>query len=212
MNDLSKNTFYLQNNKSTVKLSFLIYPNGVKTLNFSSKKKNKNIRKNSLKTLSNEEERTGNTPQSSPSKLSSRILRKTQNLFEIEEKNKVTNNSTHKGVKNSLSPSKKVSLDSTPGIIIPCLSFKSEPKTLSGTIPKVTSKKDIFVSIFKNNCTEFNIPESFAVSQSILSFYDQFLSKLDYLNEQMMEIYSRVFCYKNSKRLKKSNFQKEINK
>ena len=155
--------------------------------------------------MSNEEERTGNTPQSSPSKLSSRILRKTQNLLEIEEKNKVTNNSTHKGVKNSLSPSKKVSLDSTPGIIIPCLSFKSEPKTLSGTIPKVTSKKDIFVSIFKNNSTEFNIPESFAV-------YDQFLSKLDYLNEQMMEIYSRVFCYKNSKRLKKSNFQKEINK
>lgn len=106
---------------------------------------------------------------------------------------------------------------------VTCLSRKSltDSKNMiefvnssSPTISKVIkpSTKELFVSIFKTNCTEFNIPLSFSILENISLFYDQFLIKLSYLNEQMMEIYSRVLCYRSSSGLSKNNFLKKIKK
>lgn len=75
-----------------------------------------------------------------------------------------------------------------------------------------SNNKSLFISIFKENCSNFNIPQSFANLQKTVKFFDEFLQKLDFLNDQMMLIYSRALCYRNSKGLKKNDFLIKINK
>ncbi|ELA40950.1 uncharacterized protein VICG_01980 [Vittaforma corneae ATCC 50505] len=58
------------------------------------------------------------------------------------------------------------------------------------------NRKELFYKITKENLTKFNIPPTPTILKSLEQFFTQKLSKLDFLNEQMIEIYSRVFLYR----------------
>lgn len=59
-----------------------------------------------------------------------------------------------------------------------------------------TGKKEVFEKIVKEDLSIFNIPPTPAIIKNINYFFKEKLSNLEFLNEEMMKVYSRVFLYK----------------
>jgi hypothetical protein len=61
------------------------------------------------------------------------------------------------------------------------------------------SNKGKFQKITQENLLKFGIPPTPAIFKGADDFFEKKMLKLKYLNEQMIDIYSRVFIYKISK-------------
>lgn len=125
-----------------------------------------------------------------------------KNATDSNASKNITTNSSN-SITNSRNSSKNITNSSTN---IPTNSSKNVTDTKN-------DKSTQFLKIMKKKSLEIGIPHSPSTMKKSLCFFNEILSKLEFLNEQMMEIYSSAFLFVISQRsIVKSKFVGKIKK